>query len=209
MAETGDRRRETAAGRRTADEEQGTVDELRGDAGGRSRRSGSGSRTLDAAAVLARWVLAAVFIYMGLGKALHPEDFLKLLNQYDLVKTPFLLNSIAGALPWFEVFCGLLLLAGVAVRGAALMVAAMLVPFSLVVLKRALALAGAKGIAFCAVKFDCGCGNGEVLICHKLAENFLLILLACWLLSGRGRQLCARFALFKTRDDGENAKVRS
>jgi uncharacterized membrane protein YphA (DoxX/SURF4 family) len=209
MDETGDRRRKTAAAGRTVDEGQGTVGELRGDEEGQSHRLGSGSRTLDAAAVLARWLLAVVFIYMGLSKALHPEDFLKLLNQYDLVKTPFLLNSIAGALPWFEVFCGLLLLAGVAVRGAALMVAAMLVPFSLVVLKRALALASAKSIAFCAVKFDCGCGNGEVLICHKLAENCLLILLACWLLSGRGRQLCARFALFSAEDDAQKAETQN
>jgi uncharacterized membrane protein YphA (DoxX/SURF4 family) len=206
MEGTGDTKRETPAAGRRADEGQGTVGELRGDAGGQPRCLGSGSRALEAATVLARWAVAIVFIYMGLGKALHPEDFLKLLNQYDLVKTPFLLNSIAGALPWFEVFCGLLLLAGVAVRGAALMVAAMLVPFTLVVLKRALALASAKSIAFCAVKFDCGCGNGEVLICHKLAENCLLILLACWLLSGRGRRLCARFALFNAGDGAEKAE---
>ena len=51
------------------------------------------------------------------------------------------MNSIGAALPWFEVFCGLLLLFGVAVRGAALMLMAMLVPFTLIVLKRALAIA--------------------------------------------------------------------
>lgn len=156
-------------------------------------------KVLNAAAVLARWLLAVVFIYMGLSKALHPENFLKLVNQYGLVANPFLLNVIAACLPWFEVFCGLLLLAGVAVRGAALMLVAMLIPFSLVVLKRALAIASAKSLAFCAVKFDCGCGNGEVFICHKLAENFFLMLLACWLISGPGRQLCARFAIVRTR----------
>jgi len=154
---------------------------------------------LDLVAVAARWLLAGVFIYMGLSKALHPEDFLKLVNQYDLVSSPFLLNAIASALPWFEVFCGLLLLLGVAVRGAALMLVAMLIPFTLAVIKRALAIAGAKSLAFCAVKFDCGCGNGEVFICHKIIENCLLILLAGWLLSGRGRPFSARFALAGTR----------
>ena len=75
----------------------------------------------DAAAVLARWWLGCVFIYMGLNKALpHPEYFLKLVRQYDMVTSPLLLNSIGAALPWFEVFCGLLLLVGVAVRGSAL-----------------------------------------------------------------------------------------
>ena len=76
--------------------------------------------TLNVSAVLARWVLGAVFLHMGLNKALHPVDFLKLLRQYDFVQSSLLLNSMAAALPWFEVFCGLLLLLGVAVRGTAL-----------------------------------------------------------------------------------------
>src|SRR5712691_4311888 len=125
----------------------------------------------DTAAVLARWGLGGLFIYMGLKKALHPAEFLNLVRQYDMVSSPFLLNSIAAALPWFETFCGMLLLAGVAVRGTAVVLVAMLVPFTLLILKRALAVAGAQGLAFCMVKFDCGCGSGEVLICNKLLEN--------------------------------------
>ena len=152
----------------------------------------------EAAALLARWWLGCVFIYMGLHKALpHPKYFLELVHQYDMVNSPFLLNSIGAALPWFEVYCGVLLLAGVAVRGAALNLVAMLVPFTLVVLKRALAIAATKGIPLCAVKFDCGCGAGEVFICHKVVENTVLLLLAVWLLTGRGRQLCLRFSLFR------------
>jgi uncharacterized membrane protein YphA (DoxX/SURF4 family) len=154
------------------------------------------------AALLARWWLGVVFIFMGMHKALpHPEAFLKLVRQYDLVTSPVLLNSIGAALPWFEVFCGLLLLAGIAVRGAALNVVVMLVPFTLMVLKRALALAATSGIPFCAVKFDCGCGAGEVFICHKLVENTVLLLLAALLLTGRGRPLCLRFSLFREKED--------
>jgi uncharacterized membrane protein YphA (DoxX/SURF4 family) len=156
-------------------------------------------KAADFAAVLARWLLGALFLYMGLSKALHPVDFLKLVRQYEMVTNPYLLNSIAAALPWFEVFCGLLLLTGVAVRGSALMLILMLVPFTFVVFKRALGIAAAQHIAFCAVKFDCGCGNGEVFICHKLVENTLLFLLSCWLLSGSGRKLAARFSLFASR----------
>jgi uncharacterized membrane protein YphA (DoxX/SURF4 family) len=151
----------------------------------------------NAAAVVARWWLAGVFILMGLHKALpHPEAFLKLVRQYDIVTSPFLLNSIGAALPWFEVFCGLLLLAGVAVRGTSLNVFVMLVPFTFMVLKRALAIAATSGIPFCAVKFDCGCGAGEIFICHKLVENTVLLLLSAWLLTGRGRPLCLRYSLF-------------
>lgn len=150
---------------------------------------------LDYGGVLTRWILGAIFVYMGLTKALHPEMFLKLLRQYDLTNSSLMLNSIAAGLPWFEVFCGLLLLAGIAVRGSAMLLLLMLVPFTFVVLKRALAVADIQHIALCAVRFDCGCGNGEVLICRKLVENALLILLSCWLVAGFGRRFAARFRL--------------
>jgi uncharacterized membrane protein YphA (DoxX/SURF4 family) len=148
------------------------------------------------AGVLARWILGALFVYMGLKKAMHPVEFLKLTRQYEMVHTPFLLNAIAAGLPWFEAFCGMLLLAGIAVRGTALTLVAVLIPFTWLVLQRALALQSLRAIPFCAVKFDCGCGAGEVFICGKLAENIVLILLSCWLLSGIGRRFCARYAIF-------------
>jgi uncharacterized membrane protein YphA (DoxX/SURF4 family) len=152
----------------------------------------------DAAALLARWWLGCVFIFMGLHKVMpHPKYFLELVRQYDMVTTPWVLNSIGAALPWFEVFCGLLLLFGVAVRGVALNSMVMLVPFTLLVLKRALTIAATTGKPFCAVKFDCGCGAGEVYICHKLVENAVLLLLSLWLLTGHGSRLCLRFNLLR------------
>jgi uncharacterized membrane protein YphA (DoxX/SURF4 family) len=150
---------------------------------------------IDLATVAARWCLGALFVYMGLRKGVDPVAFLKLVRQYDLVKTPFLLNSISATLPWFEVFCGALLLAGIAVRGTALTLAGVLIPFTAVVWHRALVLQATRGIAFCAVKFDCGCGAGEVFICGKLLENAGLILVAFWLLAGRGRMLALRYSL--------------
>src|SRR5215468_9942110 len=135
-------------------------------------------KVTDYGGLMARWLLGGLFVYMGLTKALDPAQFLKLVHQYQMVSSPLLLNSIASALPWFEVFCGLLLLAGVAVRGSALILLLMLISFSLIVLHRALANREASAIAFCAIRFDCGCGAGEVNICRKLLENSLLILLA-------------------------------
>lgn len=163
------------------------------------RQSKSSSAWLDYSGVVVRWSLGGLFVYMGLSKAVHPELFLKLLRQYELTNNFVLLNSIAAWLPWFEVFCGLLLMAGVWVRGTALLVLLMLAPFTVVVLKRALAIAGLQHIALCAVRFDCGCGGGEVLICRKVAENILLMLLSCWLLAGFGRRLAARFSLLNRR----------
>jgi uncharacterized membrane protein YphA (DoxX/SURF4 family) len=142
--------------------------------------------------VVARWALAAVFIYLGFEKALQPVEFLKLLRQFHVFETPWLLNFAAATLPWFEIICGLLLLLGVAVRGTALIVLGLLVPFTVMVLLRALELRGASGVALCAVKFDCGCGTGEVLACGKLAENALLIVLAIALVVSTCDRFCLR-----------------
>jgi uncharacterized membrane protein YphA (DoxX/SURF4 family) len=155
------------------------------------------SSKADILALLARWWLGAVFIYMGLNKAVQPEMFLKLVRQYDVVTNPWLLNGIAATLPWFEVVCGLLLVTGIAVRGAALMLVTMLVPFTLLIIHRTLMIASAQDIAFCAIRFDCGCGNGEVLICRKLVENALMIVFSCWLMSRPGNPLCLRYGIFQ------------
>lgn len=156
--------------------------------------SDSTRKAANIATVLARCVLGALFVYMGLSKALHPVEFLKLVHQYDLVKNYWLLNAIAAALPWFEVFCGLLLLTGMAVRGTALWLILMLVPFTWIVFQRALSMQAALHIPFCAVKFDCGCGNGEVFICRKLLENLTLLVLSVWLLFAYRRKFLAEKA---------------
>jgi uncharacterized membrane protein YphA (DoxX/SURF4 family) len=149
--------------------------------------------------VLARWILGGVFVYMGLNKVAHPVDFLKILREYNMVGSHTMLNFIAAALPWVEVYCGLLLLVGIAVRGSASLLIGMLVPFTVVVLNRALAVQAANPIPFCAIRFDCGCGAGEVLICHKLLENCLLILLSLLLLVGGGNRWCLQYQFVKSK----------
>jgi uncharacterized membrane protein YphA (DoxX/SURF4 family) len=135
---------------------------------------------VDVLAAGARWCAAGAFLYLGLGKALHPVEFLKLVRQYGVLESPWLLNLTAAVLPWLEVACGALLLAGVAVRGTALVLAALLGVFSLLVFGRALEIREATALAFCAIRFDCGCGSGEVLICRKLLENAALAGLCLW-----------------------------
>lgn len=140
-------------------------------------------------ALLIRWIIGVLFIYMGASKALDPVAFLKLVHQYNLTENYWLLNVVAATLPWFEVFCGLLLFLGIAVRGTALTLILLLVPFTWVVLQRALAIQSAQHLAFCAIKFDCGCGNGEVFICRKLLENAVLVLLLLWLMVRRNAKI--------------------
>jgi uncharacterized membrane protein YphA (DoxX/SURF4 family) len=145
--------------------------------------------------LLARVVLGCLFIYMGLHKAMHPVEFLKLVRQYEILHSPVLLNIVASTLPWFETFCGVMLLLGLWVRGTALMLLGMLIPFTVVVFLRAMAVYHADGGAFCAIKFDCGCGAGEVIICRKLIENAVLAALSTGLIFWRGDRLCLRHSL--------------
>ena len=90
-----------------------------------------------------------------------------------------------------------ILLLGVAVRGTALMLVTMLVPFTLVVLHHALQLHAAGSLPFCAIKFDCGCGAGEVFICRKLAENTVLTLASLFLVWRRDHRFALRASLFR------------
>ena len=150
---------------------------------------------MDKATVLVRWLLGAVFVYFGLVKALHPVDFLKLVRQYDVLAGPPWLNAVAICLPWLEAFCGLMLLAGIAVRGTAVTIVCMLAPLTLLVLRRAWLLSEAHGVPFCAIKFDCGCGAGEVFVCPKLWENLALIAIGVWVSRRRNHRLCLRSRL--------------
>jgi uncharacterized membrane protein YphA (DoxX/SURF4 family) len=129
--------------------------------------------------------LGLLFLWMGLAKALDPVGFLKLVRQYGVVEGPPWLNVLAACLPWFEAFCGALWVFGVAVRGTAAVLLAMLVSFTALVWRHALALQATTGLSFCQIRFDCGCGSGEVWICAKLVENGLLLLAAGFLLVHR------------------------
>lgn len=145
---------------------------------------------------MARWCLGAAFVLLGSSKALHPEVFFKLAGLYGIIGNQTVLGAIAATLPWFEVFCGLLLVAGVAVRGTAALLLGMLVVFTGAVLWRALTLAHAGGIPLCALEFDCGCGSGPEFVCPKLAGNAALAGLSGWLIFQPDGRFSLRYHLF-------------
>ncbi|MBI5766276.1 MAG: hypothetical protein HZA93_00655 [Verrucomicrobia bacterium] len=128
--------------------------------------------------LLARLALGAMFVHLGVVKALDPVGFLKLVRQFDLVTAPLLLNFTAAVLPWVEIFCGGLLLLGVRTGGTALLALVLLMGFTGAVALRAWALSRTGSLPFCALRFDCGCGTGEVAVCAKLLQNAGLIVLA-------------------------------
>lgn len=124
-----------------------------------------------------------------------PVDFLKLIREYDMFPAfawP-LLNLTAVAMPWIEVLCGLMLVLGVGVRGSAGLLLALLIVFTTMIILRGIRIYNAGEVAsFCAIKFNCGCGGGDVWICYKIPENLILTLLAVIALLSQARRFCLR-----------------
>jgi len=84
------------------------------------------------------WLLGAalglVFLYASVDKILAPREFARIVYHYQLIgpsaHLPFWpANTLAVTLPWVEVVLGLLLVAGVWRREAALTTAGLLVMF--------------------------------------------------------------------------------
>ena len=139
-----------------------------------------------------RLVLGVLFVWMGWNKVADPVGFLKQIHLYDLLpESPgIFLNATAIVLPWIEIVCGVALLVGVLLRGAALALAAMLLVFTPAIFLRAVAMMAETGTPFFELSFDCGCGAGEVVTWTKLLENTLLFLTTILILLSRSRRFC-------------------
>lgn len=142
--------------------------------------------------LVARVALGAQFLRLGVAKLGDPVAFLKLVREYGVLPEPHGLNLVAIVVPWLEVWLAALLLLGVAVRGVGLAMLVLLAGFSTAIAVRTGALADAGSLPFCEVAFDCGCGTGVVVACHKLLENGVLMLLCGVALAARTRRWCLR-----------------
>ncbi|MGK0190428.1 MAG: putative oxidoreductase [Verrucomicrobiales bacterium] len=80
-----------------------------------------------------RWFLAAVLVWAGLSKLVDPVSFYGAMLEYQLPLPHVLLKITAVVLPWMELFCGLLLLAGIAPRATLIWVTALFGVFLLAV----------------------------------------------------------------------------
>jgi uncharacterized membrane protein YphA (DoxX/SURF4 family) len=96
--------------------------------------------------VAVRWLLAVVFLYAGISKAMNVSAFATAIGHYHLV--PVAGNMfIAASLPYLEIYTALLLLSGCWLRPAAL----------LSLLMCGLFTAALTAAAVCGLDIDCGC----------------------------------------------------
>jgi uncharacterized membrane protein YphA (DoxX/SURF4 family) len=123
---------------------------------GNVRQSGTATRAAavrDVLGVLARLVLAAVFLISGFLKAADQRTTVVGVRAYDVLPES-LVRVVATVLPYLEIALGLLLLLGLATRLAAILSAVLFVVF----------IAGIISAAARGLSIDCGCfgGGGEV-----------------------------------------------
>jgi len=150
---------------------------------------------------IVRVFLGGYFLYTGVVKALDPFTFLLGIRTYGVLpeQPAILLNATAVILPWLEMICGLALILGLWIRGAALNIALMLLVFTPAILMRGLEIQAEKAISFFDVKFDCGCGTGVEITWIKLCKNTGLFLLAILALLSRSRRFTLDLLLDRVR----------
>ena len=127
---------------------------------------------------LLRLILAAIFLYAAVLKALDPVGFAGQVAAYRLL--PYAGNLlVAAALPYVELVLGLLLLANRMVRPAALLLVVLNGVFIV-----ALASAWARGL-----QIDCGCFHPESATTPQVAivRDILFVAMAVTLFRLRGQ----------------------
>jgi putative oxidoreductase len=91
--------------------------------------------------------LGAVFIYAGIQKHFHPQEFAEAVMAYRLLPEG-LVGFTTAVLPWVEIAAGLFLAAGLKRRSCLQLLTVLAVGFLLIML-----ITLARGL-----KIDCGCG---------------------------------------------------
>ena len=128
----------------------------------------------DYASVAVRIFIGFLFIFASIDKAANPDAFAASIGNYKLVSHDLALFA-ATIFPWVELLCGIALIAGVCMRGSALLLTSLLVLFT------AAAVSGlVRGL-----DISCGCftqdPNAGKLGWMKFAENIGLLALTTFL----------------------------
>jgi uncharacterized membrane protein YphA (DoxX/SURF4 family) len=116
--------------------------------------------------LLLRLILGFIFIYAGGEKISYPDKFAESIANYQLLNN-FFITLTAVVLPWIEVFAGILLICGAAVKENSVILSSLLFIFIAVGIISLL-----RGL-----DIDCGCfGSTTVKLgLTKILENVLLL----------------------------------
>ncbi|WP_337866170.1 MauE/DoxX family redox-associated membrane protein [Ignavibacterium sp.] len=117
--------------------------------------------------LVARFIIAIVFIYAGAEKISDPNSFSQSIYNYRILPAE-LINIFAIILPWIELIAGILLLFGISVRENSALIGSLLLIFIILI-----GISMIRGL-----DINCGCfGKGTPLGWRKIGENtFMLII---------------------------------
>jgi uncharacterized membrane protein YphA (DoxX/SURF4 family) len=108
-----------------------------------------------------RIVLGVVFIWAAVDKIAHPADFAQSIYNYRMLPEA-VINFMALTLPWLEIICGGLIVAGIFIRGSAFLIGFMLLIFII-----AISFALLRGL-------DISCGCFSATGGHGVAVDLLI-----------------------------------
>jgi uncharacterized membrane protein YphA (DoxX/SURF4 family) len=131
-----------------------------------------------------RLVLGAVFLAAGISKAWEPVSFFQAIEGYRMLPS-WLALPIAFYLPFLEMVCGILLVAGKFVRESAAVLAVLLGVFIGAILQ-----AWMRGLSI-----DCGCFGGGVPernYIFLIVRDAVLLAMAAWLVGSHRSQRAGR-----------------
>lgn len=130
--------------------------------------------------ILARLILAGVFLWAAVPKVWDPADFARATAAYDILPI-WAVNTFSMVLAWLELFVGSLLLVGLWTRASAVWAAWLMALFTGLMIY----------LGFTGASHDCGCFPGmESQVGFRDAlRDFLIMLPALWLIWRPGRWL--------------------
>ena len=115
-------------------------------------------------------IIGGVFVYSSIGKLFSPEEFAKIIYNYDFLPL-FLVNVFAIILPYVQLVAGVLLIFGVFKKGNSAILITLLVVFLIALLQ-----AYARGL-----DINCGCFSLDTEaskndILGRIVEDVILLI---------------------------------
>jgi putative oxidoreductase len=112
-----------------------------------------------------RIVVGLVFIYASIDKIADPAYFAVTIQHYQLLPN-LTINLVAIILPWLELICGVLLVAGIWHRSAALIISFLLITFIIAI----------TSVIIRGLDIDCGCfGSDTSANWARIVEDLFML----------------------------------
>ena len=131
--------------------------------------------------------LGLLFIYASAEKIYNPVGFADVIANYHILPTQFI-NPAALLMPWVEFLCGVLLVAGVFVKGSAMIVNVLMAVF----------IAAFFASLYRGLDISCGCFSLDTSTKHKIwvyiVRDFAILAAGAWVFwyGFRSEQVMAR-----------------